>query len=100
MVVGYILISYQYMFVGCLDKGDTIDGVDVWKTIANGQPSPRTEILHNIDLPNNATSEPGYEGIAFRMGDMKLMLNVPNSTWYIPPELKCTTCHKVIIVNV
>ena len=29
----------------------------------------------------------GYDGIALRVDDMKLLMNVPNLTWYKPPEL-------------
>ena len=28
-----------------------------------------------------------YEGIAIRVDDMKLLMSVPNLTWYKPPEL-------------
>ena len=29
----------------------------------------------------------GYQGIAIRVDDMKLLMSVPNLTWYKPPEL-------------
>ena len=57
------------MQAGALGKGfagrfpDEIDGVDVWSTISAGNPSPREEIVYNI--------EP-YRG-AVRKGDWKLV---------------------------
>lgn len=45
------------------DKCKPLDGVNVWETIAAGQPSPRTEVIYNV--------EP-FRG-AVRQGDWKLI---------------------------
>ncbi len=48
---------------GSLGKNKPLDGMDVWGTIAEGKPSPRTEIVYNIE-PYRAS---------VRQGDWKLV---------------------------
>lgn len=51
---------------GRLDQGKPLDGMDVWATISRGEPSPRTEVVYNVE-PSTA---------AIRQGNWKLVWRV------------------------
>ncbi|XP_033646949.1 arylsulfatase B-like [Asterias rubens] len=77
-------------------NGSKLDGFNVWDTISNGYPSPRHELLHNIDpltivKPANATKVMGSKVFnetiraAIRSGDWKLITGDPGNGSWIPP---------------
>ncbi|XP_067466688.1 arylsulfatase I [Thunnus thynnus] len=85
---------------GTLQTQRGLDGHDVWGTISEGLPCPRTEILFNIDPVSRRPGEPYYMALvlngfgiwdtavraAIRAGDWKLLTgNVGDGDW-IPPQ--------------
>jgi len=61
-----------------------IDGLNQWDTISKGEPSPRSEIVYNID------DTTGTLQAAIRIGDFKLMVgdNMEHNNWYDVPSTK------------
>ncbi|XP_046852681.1 arylsulfatase B-like [Xenia sp. Carnegie-2017] len=74
---------------GDLNGTKPLDGFDVWETINTGEPSPRNEILHNIDpvkTPwSSYTSYKWCPQAALRVGDWKLLTGCPGDPRWIPP---------------
>ncbi|XP_038052570.1 arylsulfatase B-like [Patiria miniata] len=84
---------------GSLNGTKPLDGYNLWDSIRSGTPSPRQEILHNIDpfeghghrpfshsLYNNFTFTPSMRA-AVRVGDWKLLTGpVGDGHWTPPPE--------------
>ncbi|HUI26188.1 MAG TPA: arylsulfatase [Candidatus Kryptonia bacterium] len=52
---------------GSTAKSKPLDGLDVWPTISDGRPSPRTEIVYNVELFR----------AGIRQGDWKLIWRTP-----------------------
>lgn len=107
---------------GNLNGTKPLDGFNVWNTIAYGEKSPRTELLHNIDplygLPrvtnewsnedqrmydelisqlNYKTSFNTSLHAALRVGDWKILTGgAGTQDWYVPPESDLTPIKPII----
>ncbi|XP_067874143.1 arylsulfatase J isoform X1 [Heterodontus francisci] len=81
---------------GELEENLDLDGYDIWETISEGKPSPRTDILHNIDpLYTRVKTRSPHDGFgiwdtaiqaAIRVRDWKLLTGNPGFSDWIPPQ--------------
>ncbi|XP_072921231.1 arylsulfatase J-like [Hemitrygon akajei] len=81
---------------GELEEDLGLDGYDVWETISEGKPSPRMDILHNIDpLYTRVKTRSPRDGFgiwdtaiqaAIRVKDWKLLTGNPGLSDWIPPQ--------------
>lgn len=46
---------------GTLDKGKPLDGLDMWPTLSEGKPSPRHEVVYNIEIFRGAVREDDWK---------------------------------------
>uniref|UniRef100_H2ZZ33 Arylsulfatase family member J n=1 Tax=Latimeria chalumnae TaxID=7897 RepID=H2ZZ33_LATCH len=103
---GLVHITDWYPTLVTLAKGHLkdeqhLDGYDVWESISEGRPSPRVDILHNIDpiytKAKNGSWAAGF-GIwntaiqaAIRVGHWKLLTGNQGSSDWVPPQSFSTT---------
>ncbi|XP_072174489.1 arylsulfatase B-like [Diadema setosum] len=107
-------------------SGLKLDSYDMWDTLMKGGPSPRMELLHNIDPYIRADHQYGYDDdtdmiypigkypemadefstdmrAAIRVGDWKLLTGMPGKKgmdrWFPPPEWNITPIYPVEVPN-
>lgn len=88
----------------CSPKDLSLDGYDQWESLVNGDPSPRTELLHNIYQLHKA--KPMSKDVktpfdttvraAVRQGPWKLLTGEERrNKWYLPPEAASSFAGKI-----
>ena len=66
-----------------------LDGYNLWSTITQNDPSPRSEILHQLDPPFYGNPKAPFVGqAAFRSGDWKLITGQPTCN----PDMNFDKC--------
>ncbi len=66
----------------------TLDGLDQWESLSKGGPSPRKEMLYNVQMPAPPAEKARY-GAALRVGEMKLVRGDAGRPdgWYPPQQV-------------
>jgi hypothetical protein len=80
-----------------------LDGYDVWQTLLDPSlPSPRTEILHNLNQACGRGKMAGTvtPSTALRLGDYKLLVGCYNITTMAPENQPLKECPALQLYNI